>query len=173
MTFDCVSDLWARWKRNGQAETWKINYLETKQLFDSLLNLCQNAGLDPQTFDFETIIDRGLSYYENLEKLKEAVGNPKTEEDQTELAKSETERLAQDLGLFDQYEKEIRRLKTETRNAETLKGKLTEAKAEIQTLKNQKPTETKIVFRDRPTREDLRNIFRPYVETFKTFKMRG
>lgn len=70
---ELTNRLWTHWKNNGtnpRGKTW----LEIKKLSDHFLKLCRDQERDYQEYDFLTLVDSSLNYYENFAEIENQLG---------------------------------------------------------------------------------------------------
>jgi|WetSurMetagenome_2_1015567.scaffolds.fasta_scaffold117070_2 hypothetical protein len=82
-TADHLADrVWQQWEKTGIKSRY-MTYLEVHHIAEHFLKICSEKEIDYQEFDFYTLVDSNLNYYENIAQLDEhpALGKPISEAD--------------------------------------------------------------------------------------------
>lgn len=69
--------VWDEWKNTGIRT--ELTWLELHRLAERFLKICREQEHDYREFDFYTLIDSNLNYYENVSLLDEAISQPQSE----------------------------------------------------------------------------------------------
>lgn len=77
--------IWEKWQKTGTTKYW--TYLEVRHLAEQFTQTCRDKNIDPQEYDFTTILDKTLTYYENQQLIIDAVGKTQDQIDQENYAK--------------------------------------------------------------------------------------
>jgi Mg2+ and Co2+ transporter CorA len=69
--------LWERWQKDG-IHSRRMTYLEVHNLAEYFLKVCKQQEKDYQEFDFYTLIDSNLNFYENRAEINNQLDQPAT-----------------------------------------------------------------------------------------------
>lgn len=94
-----TASLWEKWQNQGYTKQPNaLSWMEVNNLAKYYVQLCQKTGADYRDFDFETIVDHTLNYYENKSLIENTVGQPQEENSDKALADLNS-KLAEDYGI--------------------------------------------------------------------------
>lgn len=144
-----TNSLWDHWKTQDTAT--KLTWLEVQKLACALTKLSRQSDIDYQEFDFQSLIDSKLTYYENLSVIEEAVYQVHAK-DET-YSKEEMETAGAALGFSEDIVKNLQverdklqsKVSRQEKTLEELKQKTELANKEILELRN-KPPQEKIIY---------------------------
>src|SRR5208283_3089355 len=68
--------VWKTWEHDGIKNRF-LTWMELHRLAEHFLKICKEQEHDYQEFDFYTLIDSNLNYYENLAELDNNIAQPK------------------------------------------------------------------------------------------------
>lgn len=144
-----TNSLWDHWKT--QDTTTKLTWLEVQKLACALTKLSRQSDIDYQEFDFQSLIDSKLTYYENLSIIEEAVYQVHAK-DET-YSKEEMETAGAALGFSEDIVKNLQverdklqsKVSRQEKTLEELRQKSELATKELTELKAQPPKE-KIIY---------------------------
>jgi len=69
--------VWDAWSKTGITSRY-MTWLELHRLAEHFLKICREQEHDYREYDFYTLIDSNLNYYENLAELDNQIGAQKT-----------------------------------------------------------------------------------------------
>jgi hypothetical protein len=74
-----TNKLWEQWSKDGIHSRY-LTWIELNNLAKYFLKICKQKELDYHEFDFYTLIDSNLNFYENRAELDNQLGQPETSE---------------------------------------------------------------------------------------------
>jgi hypothetical protein len=77
-----TNKVWEQWENTGITSRL-MTKLEVKHLADHFLKLCREQSRDYREFDFYTLIDSNLNYYENKAEIENTLGGLNSEAEKT------------------------------------------------------------------------------------------
>ena len=168
-----TGNLWEKWKTAGYTDQPNaLTWMEVNNLAGFYLKTCRAAGADYRDFDFETLVDHTLNYYENTSMIVNAIGQPSETTDQAALAELNG-KLQEDYGIT--IDKKLKPHSELEQTVKTLEAKIRDLTAENSGLSEQlkaKPKEvTKTVnvevIKEVPiTKEVIREVHIPNPEQY-------
>lgn len=129
-----TESLWKKWVSAGYTtQPNSLTWMEVNNLSKYYVQLCQKTGADYRDFDFETILDHTLNYYENKSLIDNTVGQPPEQNSDSALADLNS-KLAKDYGItinkqlkpVSEAEAENKQLKAQIRELSASNKELTE-----------------------------------------------
>lgn len=129
-----TADLWEKWQNAGyNNHPHALTWMEVNNLSKFYVQLCKSTGADYRDFDFETLLDHTLTYYENKSLIENTVGQPQEASEQTALAELNS-RLQEDYGItidkklkpHSELEQTVKSLEQELREVKAQRSQLAE-----------------------------------------------
>jgi hypothetical protein len=121
-----IDRLYSKWVRSMGEERINLKYPSLRGLYDWFLRECERLGIDPETIDFEMIVDPSLSYHENktlLSEMMAAAPSEKEFENMYEEMKEHMEKQVREKypEIVEEWMNRIAELEKEARAAERLR----------------------------------------------------
>jgi hypothetical protein len=64
-----TDQVWGQWQQKG-IDSRYLTYIELKHLTEYFLKICTQQNRDPREYDFYTLVDSNLNYYENRAEIE-------------------------------------------------------------------------------------------------------
>jgi hypothetical protein len=168
-----TNSLWEKWKTAGYTDQpHALTWMDVNNLAKYYLKTCREAGADYRDFDFETLVDHTLNYYENTSMIVNAIGQPQEATEQAALAEINNH-LSENYGIT--IDKKLRPHSELEQTVKTLEAKIRDLTAENSGLSEQlkvkpkevvKTVQVEVVKEVPITKEVIREVHIPNPEQY-------
>lgn len=133
-----INKLYQRWVRESGEEKVTLKYPSLRGLYSWFLRQSKDSGIDPETIDFEAIVDPTLHYDENQGLFKSYFPQIPTPEQPLKTTKEELEKaLLMYENEANEIKKELGLPTTDLARIEELEGKVIESETKLSRTKEQ------------------------------------